>query len=238
MQKVYSILDNNNIMPPSLINLNLNKTFESKKGLVKNKSDNKSVKKTGRIFEAQNFDFEKEINRVIEKMKNINRKKLRLDEIIEKEERLDKLFSSDNIKELLKEVVEIKNDCNINKILEISVFLSNRIFSNISKLSLTEEIPYKNLDINILLDCARIFSDTEKFFVILQACELTKVFYSLKIPYLISVVGDSGFKAVLKDLNGEHSIESLQKALDYIFIKRCNTNIASCIKTAIINLIL
>jgi len=55
----------------------------------------------------------------------------------------------------------------------------------------------------------------------------------LEIPYLISVVGDSGFKVVLKELNGEHSIESLQKALDYIFIKRCNTNIASCIKASI-----
>ena len=51
-------------MPPSLINLNLNKTIESKKGLVKNKSDNKI-----RSFEAKNFDFEKETNRVIEKMK-------------------------------------------------------------------------------------------------------------------------------------------------------------------------
>ena len=30
----------------------------------------------------------------------------------------------------------------------------------------------------------------------------------------------------------DHSIENLQKALDCIFIKRCNTNIASCIKTA------
>ena len=144
---------------------------------------------------------------------------MRLDEITEKEGILDKLFSSDNLKELLKEVVEIKNDSNIYKILEISVFLSSRIFSNISKLSLTEEIPYKNLEINILLDCARTISDTEKFFVILQVCELTTVFYSLEIPYLISVVGDSGFKVVLKELNGEHLIESLQKALDYIFIK-------------------
>ena len=40
-----------------------------------------------------------------------------------------------------------------------------------------------------------------------------------------------GFKVVLKKLDEEHSIENLQKALDYIFIKRCNTNFASCIKT-------
>ena len=66
----------------------------------------------------------------------------------------------------------------------------------------------------------------------LQVCALTTVLYSLEIPYLISVVGDSGFKAVVKELEEEHSIENLQKALDCIFIKRCNTNIASCIKTA------
>lgn len=56
--------------------------------------------------------------------------------------------------------------------------------------------------------------------------------YSLEIPYLIAVVRDSGFKVVLKELNEENSIEHLQKALDYIFIKRSNKNIASCIKTA------
>jgi len=128
-------------MSPSLINLNLNKTIESKKGWVKNKSDKKSVEITGKSFEAQNFDFEKETNRVIEEMKNINRKKLRLDEITKKEGKLDQLFSSDKLNDLLKEVIEIKNDSNIYKILEINVFLSNIIFSNISKLSLTEEIP-------------------------------------------------------------------------------------------------
>ena len=59
------------------------------------KSDDKSVKIIGRSFEDQNFDFEKETNRVIEKIENINRKKLRLDDIIEKERKIDKLFSSD-----------------------------------------------------------------------------------------------------------------------------------------------
>ena len=61
---------------------------------------------------------------------------------------------------------------------------------------------------------------------------MTTVLYSLEIPYLIAVVGDSWFKAVLKELDEEHPIENLQKALNCIFIKRCNTNIASCIKTA------
>ena len=67
----------------------------------------------------------------------------------------------------------------------------------------------------------------------LQVCSLTTELYSLEIPYLISVVGDSGFKVVLKQLDEEHQIENLQKTLDCIFIKRSDTNIASCIKTAI-----
>ena len=234
LQKVYTILDdNNNISPPSPIIFNLNKNILPKRGLVKKKDDDKRVKMTGKNFEGKNFDIEKEINRVIEKMKNINKKKLKLDEFTEREGKLDKLFNSDKLKEILKEEkVEIKNDSNIYKILESSEFLSSRIFSNISKLNLTEEIPYKNLEVNILLDCARTISDTEKFFVILQVCALTTVFYSLEIPYLISVVGDSSFKVVLKELDEEHCIENLQKALDCIFIKRCSTNIASCIKTA------
>ena len=66
-----------------------------------------------------------------------------------------------------------------------------------------------------------------------QVCALANAFYSLEIPYLISVIGDSEFKVVLKKLTDKHSIDYLQKALDCIFIKRNQTNIASCIKTAL-----
>ena len=133
---------------------------------------------------------------------------------------------------LLKEKIELKEDSNISKLLECSEFLSNRIFYHISKMNLIQEIPYKNLEVNILLDCARSISYYEKLYVILQICALSTVFYSLEIPYLISIVGDSGFKIVLKELDEDHSILNLQKALDCIFINRFNTNIASCIKTA------
>ena len=54
----------------------------------------------------------------------------------------------------------------------------------------------------------------------LQVCDLTTVLYSFEIPYLISVMVDRRFKAVIKELEEEHSIENLQKALDCIFIKR------------------
>ena len=234
LQKAFTILDDIKDNPPPQIDLNIanHKKNIPKTGWVRKKIDNKKVKMLGKNFEEQNFDIEKETLRAIKKMKNIKRKKLKLDEITEREGKLDKLFYSDKLKELLKESIEIKNDSTIYKLNESSEFLFSRIYSQISKLNLTQEIPFKNLEINILIDCARTISDTEKFFVMLQVCSFASVFYSLEVPYLISLVGDSGFKVVLKELDDEHSIENLQKVLDCVFIKRFNTNIASCIKTA------
>ena len=63
-----------------------------------------------------------------------------------------------------------------------------------------------------------------------QVCALATAFHSIEIPYLISLIGDSGFKVVLKNLFEEHSIQNLQKVLDYIFIKRYKTKIFSCIE--------
>jgi len=200
--------------------------------LVKKKAENKKVVITGKNFEGQNFDVEKETNRVIETIQTFDRRKLKSDEVSEREGKLDKLYESDKLKEYLNAKVQISEESSINKLMESSEFLSSRLYSNISNLNLRDEFPYKNLEINILLDCARTIGDTEKFFEMLQVCALATVFHSLEVPYLISVVGDSGFKVVLKELDEEHSIENLQKALDCIFIKRCNTNIASCIKTA------
>ena len=232
LQKVYSILEDKNDFQSLPYNNLPQKRNAPKKGLVKKEAENKKIVITGKNFEGQNFDVEKETNRVIEKMKNISKKKLKLDEVSEREGKLVKLFSSDKLKELLRRTVKIQEESSINKLIESSEFLSSKIFSAISELNLKEEIPFKNLEINILLDCARTIGDTEKFYVMLQVCALTTVFHALEVPYLISVVGDSGFKVVLKELDEEHSIENLQKALDCIFIKRCNTNIASCIKTA------
>ena len=234
LQKAYTILDDIKDNPPPQIDLNIAKLKKNipRTGWIRKKVENKIVRMTGKNFEEQNFDIERETLRAIKKMKNIKRKKLKLDEITEREGKLDKLFYSDKLKELLKESIEIKNDSTIYKLNESSEFLFSRIYSQISKLNLTQEIPYKNLEVNILIDCSRTISDTEKFFVMLQVCAFASVFYSLEVPYLIALVGDSGFKVVLKELDDEHSIENLQKVLDCVFIKRFNTNIASCIKTA------
>ena len=64
-------------------------------------------------------------------------------------------------------------------------------------------------------------------------CGLITTFYYLKISHLISVIGNSEYKIILKNINELHNELSLQKSLDCIFIKRVYTNISSCLKVAI-----
>ena len=186
LQKVYSVLEDKNDFQPLPYNNPPQNKNSPKKGLLKKEAENKKIVVTGKNFEGQNFDVEKETNRVIEKMKNISKKKLKLDEVSEREGKLVKLYNSDKLKELLRRTVKIQEESSINKLIESSEFLSSKIFSTISELNLKEEIPFKNLEINILLDCARTIGDTEKFYVMLQVCALTTVFHALEVPYLIS----------------------------------------------------
>jgi hypothetical protein len=153
IQKVYTILDEKINEPlPQKIDFNHKKRENNpvRRGLVKKKAENKKIVINSKTFEGQNFDVEKETDRVIEKMKNISKKKLKLDEVTDREGKLVKLYHSDKLRELLKETIELKEDTNINKLLESSEFLSSRIFCHISKLNLVQEIPFKNLEVNIL----------------------------------------------------------------------------------------
>ena len=74
------------------------------------------------------------------------------------------------------------------KLLEDSEYLSNEIIYRISQKNSKNEFPFKKLEVNILLDCARTISETEKAHAMLQVCSLATLFYSLEIPYLISLV--------------------------------------------------
>ena len=134
---------------------------------------------------------------------------------------------------MLKQKIEIPENSAINKILEISKQFSEALFFGISKENMEYDISFKNLEINILLDCSWSISDNEKYFFIIQISALAMVFESLEIPYLIALVGDSGFKVVFKELEEEYSIDNLQKILDCIFIKRNRTKLFSCIGAAI-----
>ena len=192
------------------------------------KHKNKMFMYPNKDFEERDFDIEKEINTFIKKLKKI-KKKIKNGEEIKFEEELYTVYNSDKLRELLKQII-IKDNSPINKLIENSQFLAERIFIEVSKLNLKHEISYKNLEVNILIDCARTITDSEKYFVMFQVCALATAFHSLEIPYLISLIGDSGFKVVLKNVFDEHSNENLQKVLDCIFIKRYKTKIFSCIK--------
>ena len=196
-------------------------------------SENKIVRKSGADFQNdKNFDIEKEVSRAIKKMKELDKDSKTEFKYIRFSEREGKLVTRTEAKNL-DEKIEIPRDSPIYNLVDNSNYLANRIFSVISKGNLKNEIPFKDLEVYILLDCARTISSTDKFFTMFQVCALTTALYNLEIPYLLSVVGDSGYKVVLKELDEEHSYEALQKALDCIMIKRCNTNIASCVKTAL-----
>lgn len=145
MVKVYSILkdqsNDNESLPENITNKKPNNT--PTRGQVKIEDENKKIIITGKNFEGENFDVEKETNRVIEKIKNINKKKLKLEEITERESKLEKLYKSDKLSELLKQTIKIPENSSINKLLKNNEFLSSRIFSSISKLNLDHEIPFK-----------------------------------------------------------------------------------------------
>ncbi len=57
------------------------------------------------------------------------------------------------------------------KLVGYSEYLSN----------MKNEVPFKNLEVNILLDCERTISDTEKAHFMFQVSPLLNAFYSLKI---------------------------------------------------------
>ena len=132
---------------PKIQNIN------TEKGSIIKSDERIKIVIPSKYLEWEKLNIEKEINRVIDKIKNADNKKLKIDEVSEGEGKLNEIFGSDKLKELLKEKIIIKKDSNINKLLESSEFLSHRIFSEISKLNLVHEIPFKNLEINILLDC-------------------------------------------------------------------------------------
>ena len=145
----------------------------------------------------QNCDLTKTVKRLYYEArefiesKKIKKFKLDEDEVSESEYKLVSLFKSEKLKELLKQNIKKPENFPINKLLENSESLSKGIFSNISILNLEHEISLKNIEINILLDCSGTITDMEKYFVMIQICALTRVFHSLDILYLISVVGDS-----------------------------------------------
>ena len=108
--------------------------------------------------------------------KNKKEKKLKCEE----NDDLVKRYDNKELEEKLNKKEKEEKNSIIMKLLEDSEYLSNEIIYKISEENFVEadsskgaakiEIPFKNLEANIILDCARTISDTEKAHVMYQVC--------------------------------------------------------------------
>ena len=174
-------------------------------------------------IEESEIDYQ--IKLIIDKMKNIKiEDELRLDnEPIEKYKISENLFIKNNY----------NNHDVFEKIKNISYPIAARIITEVSKKNLKEYIPFKNLEVNILIDCSRYIPNESKYFNIILLCSITIALNALKIKYNIGLVSDFHFKIELKKIDEPHKLEYIQMALDCIFIPRLMTSYASCLNYAI-----
>lgn len=111
---------------------------------------------------------------------------------------------------------ELKKDKKlpISKLIENSRFLSSKIYGTVAQINYNDinyEILFNKLEANILVDLARTISNENRYFNMLMVCGLASALNFLKIPYTLSVFGDSDFKVRLKEINEPHCKLILQK---------------------------
>ena len=121
----------------------------------------------------------------------------------------------------------------ISKLIENSRFLTSKIYSTVSQINyndIDDEILFKKLEANIIIDLARTISDENRYFNMLMICGLASALNFLEIPYTLSAIGDSDFKVRIKNIEEPHSELILQKLYDICFIKRNLTQLPACLK--------
>ena len=82
----------------------------------------------------------------------------------------------------------------ISSIIKNSRFLASKIYSFIAlknNIEEDKEILFSKLQANIIIDLARTISKENRYFNILMVCGLASALYYLKIPYSLSLIGDS-----------------------------------------------
>ena len=126
-------------------------------------NENKIRKIEGQKFQEEKLDIKKEINRLIERIKKLDENnEFKYNKYTSREGDLIKLYNpSENN---LYEKIDLSDNAPIKRILKTSEYLSNLIISQVSIMNLDNECPFKDLEINILIDCARTISDNDKFF--------------------------------------------------------------------------
>ena len=126
----------------------------------------------------------------------------------------------------------------ISDILENSRFLTSSIIAKVSHINFnegTDEIIFNKIEANIIIDLARTISNENRYFNMLMVCGLATALFYLKIPYTLSIIGDSDMKVRIKSLDEPHSELILQKLYDCCFIKRNVTQLPTCLKYFIDN---
>ena len=181
---------------------------------------------TGIEFDKMNFDVKKEIKTIIDNMKNSIKSQF----LYKKEKNL---ISLENINKNLLENNEKEIRIDVQKLIDLSIPITKKIIKDLSFQNLQKEIHFNNLEINILFDSTRIINYYHKYIYFILIISLINALSYLEINYIFAVVGDSRYKAIIKDFDEPHSKEIIQRIFDCISIQRYRTNIASCLKTAI-----
>ena len=171
-------------------------------------------------------ELDEQIKRIIEQIKEID---------INSNIKLDNSPKiPHNISEYIKD--ESKNKENeLFNIISISTPISAAIINEISKKNLKEYIPFKELEVNLLIDCSRYISKEGKYFNVILVFGIAMALNALKIKYSIGLVADYEFKIELKTINDAHDNKYFQMLIDSIYCPRLMTHYASCIHYAIEN---
>ena len=216
------IKDNKNISPNSKKN---NKVF----GYYSTENENIKIEENvSRLLFEQSMKNFKEIDEIEEEIKKM--KNLDSNQFIKFEHNIDGYIPNNVDKR-----ENIKNNDNLIKLIEESYHLANLFYCSVSDKIKENNIPLNKIEINIMVDCARIISDEIKYYNMLIVCALSVAFHTLEIPFSLSLVGDQDFKILIKKVDDDYNEDYLQKMLDCIFIHRYKTKYASCFYYAINN---
>ena len=220
---IFSEDENGNLMNNTENN---NNNLEKEKiKYVYNINQNKEVKI--RITSKQldgllkNHKEEKGILRSIKRMRNMKK-------LIERNEAPPLPIKKEYEKYEPKNIKNNSQDFPIERIMKHSLPLSSEFIIHASEY----EIPFKQICVNILIDCSYFICDENKIYNMYLVCAITFALNVLEIPYSIALVSDEKFKIILKKFDEPYSKESLQKVLDCLLIRRYRTKIASSFKFA------
>ena len=185
------------------------------------------------------FNEDYALKYIVDKMKNkVNKNDLNFKYELVKKELKGYEPSKINLYHSIDSQMKENEKLAITSLIENSRFLTSKIIATVSKINIkegTDEILFNKLEANIIVDLARTISNENRFFNMLMVCGLASALYSIKIPYTLSIIGDSDMKVRIKNIDEPHSEILLQKLYDCCFIKRNVTQLPACLKFFIDN---